>query len=81
MHLDRLIEGEYIEDRNSTLFLTQKGLRAFYKAKEKEFRQRAQNIAIGPKITTKVISIVVFFICFILLIIFAPQLNQWLSSF
>ena len=81
MHLDRLIEGEYIEDRNSTLFLTQKGLRTFYKAKEKEFRQRAQNIAIGPKITTKVISLVVFFVCFILLIIFAPQLNQWLNSF
>jgi len=79
-HLNRLIEGKYIEERMGTLFLTQKGLKAFYKAKEKEFRQRAQNIAQGPSITPKVISCVVFIICFILLIVFAPQINQWLSS-
>ncbi len=79
-HLEQLIKGNYIEERNGTLYLTQKGLKTFYKAKEKEFRQRAQNIAQGPSITPKFISCIVFFILFILLIIFAPQLNQWLSS-
>ena len=79
-HLEQLIEGEYIEERNGTLYLTQKGLKAFYKAKEKEFRQRAQNIAQGPSITPKFVLCIIFFILFVLLIIFAPQLNQWLSS-
>lgn len=81
MHLDRLIEGDYIEDRNSRLFLTQKGLKAFYRAKEKEFKKRAQSIASGPKITSKMIAFLVVIICFILLILFAPELNQWLNSF
>ncbi|TFG11804.1 MAG: hypothetical protein EU531_11190 [Promethearchaeota archaeon] len=80
-HLDRLIEGKYMEERKGTLYLTQKGLKAFYKAKEREFRQRAQNIAQGPSVTPKVISCIAFIILFILLIIFTPQLNQWLSSF
>ncbi|TFF85723.1 MAG: hypothetical protein EU517_01315 [Promethearchaeota archaeon] len=80
-HLDRLIKGKFIEARNETLYLTQKGLKAFYKAKEKEFRKRANNIAQGPSITPRVVSCVAFTIGFILLIIFAPQLNQWLSSF
>ena len=80
-HLYHLIEGNYIEEKMGTLFLTQKGLKAFYKAKEREFRQRAQNIAQGPSITPKVISCIAFVICFILLIIFTPQINQWLNSF
>jgi Co/Zn/Cd efflux system component len=80
-HLEQLIKGKYIEEREETLYLTQKGLKAFYKAKEKEFRQRAQNIAQGPSITLKFVSCIVFIICFILLIVFAPQINLWLSSF
>lgn len=80
-HLNQLIEGKYIEERNGTLYLTQKGLKAFYKAKEREFKQRAQNIAQGPSITPKLLTCTVFIICFILLILFAPQINLWLSSF
>jgi hypothetical protein len=80
-HLNRLLKGDFIEKRDETLYLTQKGLKVFYKAKEKEFGQRAQNIAQGRSITPKIISCILFVLGFILLIIFAPQINMWLSSF
>jgi hypothetical protein len=80
-HLHQLLEGKYIEQTNKTLFLTQKGLKAFYKTKEKEFRQRAQNIASGRRITLKTMACFLFLVGFILIIIFAPQINQWLNSF
>ena len=80
-HLHQLMEGKYIEETNKTLFLTQKGLKAFYKAKKREFGQRAQNTASGRRITLKTMVCLLFLLAFILIIIFAPQINQWLNSF
>lgn len=80
-HLYKLIDGGFIEKRNENLYLTQKGLKAFYKAKEKEFKQRALNLAQGPNITLKTISCIIFLIGFILLVIFAPLINEWFNSF
>lgn len=79
-HLDKLIEGKYVEILDDELTLTRKGLRAFYRAKMKEFRQRATNIELKSHIMFKSLSCIIFIVLLSLLIIFAPQINSWLNS-
>ncbi|MFX1409319.1 MAG: cation transporter [Promethearchaeota archaeon] len=78
-HLDKLIEGGYIEVSDEQLVITKKGLYAFYRAKVKEFRQRSNNIDIGRNKIFKSLSCIIFIALLVLLIIFAPQINSWLN--
>ena len=80
-HLNTLITGKYIEEKeNKDLSLTSKGLKAFYKAKIREYRERADQIKI--KIRFKWSSLTFFIIVgfIILLFVFAGEINAFLSS-
>ncbi len=79
-HLNKLIKGRYIDIINNELFLTQKGLKAFYNAKAKEFQQRSNLIRIGHKFDLKLILYLVIFAGLIALLIFAPSINSWLAN-
>ncbi|MFX1313367.1 MAG: cation transporter [Promethearchaeota archaeon] len=79
-HIDRLLEGEYIEVLTNQLVLTKKGLRALYRAKMKEFKQRSENIEVPGHIVVKSISCFIFITLIVLLIIFTPQINTWLAN-
>ncbi|MFX1316224.1 MAG: hypothetical protein ACFE9T_10195 [Promethearchaeota archaeon] len=78
-HLDKLIEGGYVDVLDEQLVITKKGLHAFYRAKVKEFRQRSNNIDIGGHKIFKSLSCIIFIAFLVLLIIFAPQINSWLN--
>ena len=79
---------EYIIDNNTDkieiideqIMLTQKGVKAFYQAKVKEFRQRSTNINLGRGSVFKGLFFLIVIILIILVIIFAPQINSWLIS-
>ncbi|MFX1406478.1 MAG: hypothetical protein ACFFC9_02390 [Promethearchaeota archaeon] len=60
--------------------MTSKGLKAFYKAKAREFSERAQNIRVSFKFNFGSLIVITVFILFILLIIFGPQINIWIST-
>jgi len=79
-YITELINGDYIEIINNKLFLTKKGLKAFYRAKAKEFHGRSQSITIRSKFKLKDFYCIIVFILFLMLIIFAPQINLWLSN-
>ncbi len=79
-HIDKLIEGGSIENVDEQLVLTNKGLKAFYRAKVKEFRQRSENVNVGGPSIIKGASCIIFIALLILLIIFAPQINSWLIN-
>jgi len=79
-HLDKLIEGTLIESLDDTLGLTSKGLKIFYKAKAREFRERAYNINLGTRFKWQNLICILFLFIFILIIIFAPQINSWFAS-
>ncbi|MFX1590039.1 MAG: cation diffusion facilitator family transporter [Promethearchaeota archaeon] len=79
-HLDKLNEGKFVQTINNELFLTSKGLKAFYKAKAREFSERAQNIRVSFKFNFGSLIVIIVFILFILLIIFGPQINIWIST-
>ena len=80
-HLDKLIEGKFVEIHDSELMLTKKGLKYFYKAKAKEFKFRSERIYEGFNIRVGQLYCLLFFIIFILLIIFAHPINVLLNSF
>ena len=79
-HLNKLIKGKYIEIKVTELFLTLKGLKAFYDAKAKEFKQRSNLIRIGHKFDLKLVFYLITVAAFIVLLIFAPYINSWLVS-
>ncbi|MGB5909982.1 MAG: cation transporter [Promethearchaeia archaeon] len=79
-HIDKLIEGGFIENVDEQLVLTNKGLKTFYRAKVKEFKQRSDNVNVGGPAIIKSASCIIFIVLIILLIIFAPQINSWLIS-
>lgn len=79
-HLDKLIEGGYIELLDKQLFITQKGLQAFYRAKVKEFKQRSNKIDAGGHQVYKSLYCIIFIVLLILIIVFAPQINSWFAS-
>jgi len=79
-HLDKLIKGKYIEIKEDELFLTSRGLKAFYDAKAKEFKQRSNFIRVGHKSDLKLILYLIIVAAFITLLIFAPAINTWLVS-
>ena len=80
-HLNKLIEGKFIEKLGEQLILTSKGLQTYYKAKAKEYNDRAKRIYVGPHIPRGFVFFLAFLIAFILLIIFANDINHWLMSF
>ncbi|MFX1388665.1 MAG: hypothetical protein ACFE9Z_01210 [Promethearchaeota archaeon] len=80
-HLDKLIEGKLIEMLDDKLVLNPKGLKIFYKAKEKEFRERAYNINLGvSRFRWQNLICIFFVIIFIVIIILSPQINSWFAS-
>ena len=79
-HLDKLIEGNLIEIFDNNLVLTLKGLKIFYKAKVREFRERAYNINLGGRFKWQNLICILFLLMFIIVIIFAPQINSWFAS-
>ena len=80
-HIDKLNEGDFIHIINDELFLSSKGLKAFYKAKVKEFSERAHNIRVSFKFNFGSLIVIIVFLLFLLLIIFGPQINAWISTF
>ena len=80
-HLKKLIHDKVIEKIDKDLILTLKGLQLFYKAKSKEYHERAQNIYLGrPKIQRGLIYFIAFVVLLILVIVYANQINQWLYN-
>jgi hypothetical protein len=79
-HLKKLLEGKLIEKLDGKLVLTPNGLKTFYKAKVKEFRQRAYSINVGGRFKWQNLFCVLFLVLFLLVIIFAPQINSWFAS-
>ncbi|MFX1364464.1 MAG: cation diffusion facilitator family transporter [Promethearchaeota archaeon] len=79
-HLNKLIEGNLIECFEDLLVLTPKGLKVFYNAKAREFKERAYNINIGSRFKWQNLICILFLVIFILMIIFAPQINSWIAS-
>lgn len=79
-HLNKLIEDKYIEEINGELFLTVKGLKAFYEAKAREFSSRAKKIYEGVNIKRGQIYFIIFLVILVLLIVFAKDINTWLNS-
>ncbi len=79
-HLNKLIEGNLVEFLDENLVLTPGGLKIFYKAKVKEFRERAYNINLGGRFKWQNLICILFLVVFILVIIFAPQINSWFAS-
>ena len=80
-HLKKLIKGKLIETLGESLIITSKGLQTYYKAKAKEYNDRAKKVYIGARVPRGLVYFIAFVIAFILLIIFANDINQWLMSF
>lgn len=80
-HLNKLMKGKFIEKLGEQLILTPKGLQTYYKAKAKEYNDRAKRVYVGPRLRRGYIYFITFLIAFILLIVFANEINQWLMSF
>jgi Co/Zn/Cd efflux system component len=79
-HIDKLINGKYIESVNKELFLTSKGLKAFYDAKAKEFKQRSSLVRTSHKSDLKAILYLLIVAVIIIVLIFAPQINSWFAN-
>ena len=80
-HLNKLIDDKVIEKIDKDLTLTSKGLQLFYKAKSKEYNERAQNLYLGrPKMRKGTIYFITFVVSLILIIFYANQINQWLYN-
>ncbi|MFW9879569.1 MAG: hypothetical protein ACFFG0_41365 [Candidatus Thorarchaeota archaeon] len=65
---------------NGELILTFKGLKSFYEAKAREFHSRAKKAYEGVNIRRCRIYCFAFLIILTLLIVFADNINTWLSS-
>ena len=79
-YITELINGDYIEIIKNRLFLTKKGLKAFYRAKAKEFQRRSRSITTRSKLKLSDVYCVIILIFFLLLIIFGPQINLWINN-
>ena len=80
-HLNKLIDDEVIDRIDNNLTLTSKGLQLFYKAKSKEYNERAQGVYLGRlKLRKGGIYFIAFVISLILIITYANQINQWLYN-
>ncbi|MFX0070873.1 MAG: cation diffusion facilitator family transporter [Candidatus Hermodarchaeota archaeon] len=80
-HINKLIENNIIETLKEHLTLTAKGMQLYYKAKAKEFKERAQSVYTGPFIPRGCIYCILILISLICLIMFANEINEWLLSF
>lgn len=83
-HVDKLIESSIIEmdSNNHSLYLTDKGLKQFYKSKAKEFKYRAKTIYEGSKVRRTPFICLGFLILLILVVfVYAEPINTFLSSF
>ncbi len=54
--------------------------KTFYNAKAKEFKQRSNLIRIGYRFDLKIISYLIIIAAFVVLLIFAPYINSWLTN-
>jgi len=79
-HLNKLIEGGFIEELDTDLLLTNKGLKSFYKAKAKEFDARARDIYEGFNLRRGPIYCLIILLTLILLTLFANEINNWLAN-
>ena len=79
-YITKLLNGKYIEEINDELFLTNKGLKAFYSSKAKEFRGRSQSISVKSKFKLRNVYCIIVIIILLLLVIFGPQINLWISN-
>ncbi|MFX0135477.1 MAG: cation diffusion facilitator family transporter [Candidatus Hodarchaeota archaeon] len=80
-HIDKLLESKNIEILNNELILTRKGIKIFYKAKAREYNYRANRIPTGWDLTLRTIYCLTFILIIVLLVIFANDINRWLSNF
>jgi hypothetical protein len=78
-HINKLIEGGFIDKYYEQIIITKKGLRAFYRAKAKEYRQRSGDIESGTHNILRALSCIIFIVIIILLAVFAPQINNFLN--
>jgi Co/Zn/Cd efflux system component len=79
-YITELINGDYLEIIENELFLTKKGLKAFYQAKAKEFRGRSQNISVRSKFKLRDVYCIIVIILLLMLVIFGPQINLWINN-
>ena len=79
-HLDALIQGNLIKEENGELYPSEKGMRYFYKVKAKEYLIRMRNLKGAKHFNSRHAFCCILFILFILLFIFAPQINSWFLS-
>ena len=79
-HLDALIQGNLIKEENGELYPSEKGMRLFYKVKAKEYLIRMRKLKDSKQLNRNQVFYCVVFILFILIIIFAPQINSWFLS-
>jgi hypothetical protein len=80
-HINKLIKGNLIETLGESLLITSKGLQTYYKAKAKEYNDRAKRVYVGARVPRGLVYFIAFVIAFVLLIFFASDINQWLMSF
>ncbi|TFG08493.1 MAG: hypothetical protein EU539_02075 [Promethearchaeota archaeon] len=80
-HVNKLIESNVIEPLKKHLTLTAKGMQLYYKAKAREFKDRAQKVYTGRFIHRGYIYFILIISSLILIIIFANEINRWLLSF
>jgi hypothetical protein len=80
-HLDALIRGNLIKEENGELYPSEKGMRLFYKVKAKEYLVRMRNLKSTRRLNRNQLLYCILFILFILVIIFAPQINSWFLNF
>lgn len=79
-HLDALIKGEIIIETNGELYPSKKGMKLFYKDKAKEYVQRMRQLKGNKQLNKRQVFVCIAFIFFILMLIFAPQINSWLLN-
>ena len=80
-HLNKLIEGKYLEEKQDTeLMLTPKGLKAFYKAKIREYRERSDQIKIKIKFRWRYLTTFIIIAIIILVFTFADEINAFFSN-
>ncbi|MBD3196139.1 MAG: cation diffusion facilitator family transporter [Candidatus Lokiarchaeota archaeon] len=79
-HLNKLINDGYIKYMGKSLVFTQKGLKAFYKAKTREYKERMNNVDVGYHFKTQHLYCIVFIVLLIFVILFATEINQFFLS-
>jgi len=82
-HINKLIEGNYIEEIDNELLLTPKGIKNFYKIKAKDYQSRAKSMYDGENLSIRrgPIYCILLVAIIIVVFIFANDINNLLNSF